>query len=188
VGIALLHLLKLKDNVSVGVVGRSVKVDAAKEAGATFVIDKGTHDLWEKSEELSPEGYDIILDANGASTLKGSYRHLRPAGRLLIYGFASMFSHSGRKNTLKLLWGYLKTPRFNPFDLTGANKTISGFNLIYLFDRVDLFRNIMETLLMWGREGRLPLAPITTFAFEDVVSAHKAIESGRSIGKVVLVV
>ncbi|MGD8227477.1 MAG: medium chain dehydrogenase/reductase family protein [Desulfobacteraceae bacterium] len=188
VGIALLHLLKLKDNVSVGVVGRSDKVDAAKEAGATFVIDKGTHDLWEKSEELSPEGYDIILDANGASTLKGSYRHLRPAGRLLIYGFASMFSHSGRKNTLKLLWGYLKTPRFNPFDLTGANKTISGFNLIYLFDRVDLFRNIMETLLMWGREGRLPLAPITTFAFEDVVSAHKAIESGRSIGKVVLVV
>jgi NADPH:quinone reductase-like Zn-dependent oxidoreductase len=188
VGIALLHLLKLKGNVSVGVVGRSDKVDAAKEAGATFVIDKSTQDLWEKSEELSPEGYDIILDANGASTLKGSYRHLRPAGRLLIYGFASMFSHSGRKNTFKLLWYYLKTPRFNPFDLTGANKTISGFNLIYLFDRVDLFRNIMETLLMWGGEGRLPLAPITTFPFEDVVSAHKAIESGRSVGKLVLVV
>jgi NADPH:quinone reductase-like Zn-dependent oxidoreductase len=188
VGVALLHLLKLNGNMSVGVVGRSDKVDAAKEAGATFVIDKGTQDLWEKAEKLSPEGYDIILDANGASTLKKSYRHLRPAGRLLIYGFASMFSHSGRKNTLKLLWYYLKTPRFNPFDLTGANKTISGFNLIYLFDKVDLFRNIMETLLSWDTEGPLPLAPITTFPFEDVVSAHKAIESGRSVGKLVLVV
>jgi NADPH:quinone reductase-like Zn-dependent oxidoreductase len=188
VGISLLHLLKMNGNMSVGVVGRSDKVDAAKEAGATFVIDKGTQDLWEKAEELSPEGYDIILDANGASTLKGSYDHLAPAGRLLVYGFASMFSHSGRKNTLKLLWYYLKTPRFNPFDLTGANKTISGFNLIYLFDKVDLFRQIMDTLLRWDRKGQLPLAPITTFAFQDVVSAHKAIESGRSMGKLVLVV
>ena len=183
VGIAFLHLLKLNGNISVGVVGRSDKVNAAKEAGATFVIDKSTQDLWEKAEELSSEGYDLILDANGASTLKGSYRHLRPAGRLLIYGFASMFSHSGKKNYLKLFWYYLKTPRFNPFDLTGANKTISGFNLIHLFDRVDLFRDIMGTLLGWDANGLLPLAPITTFAFEDVVSAHKAIESGRSMGK-----
>jgi NADPH:quinone reductase-like Zn-dependent oxidoreductase len=165
VGTALLHLLKLNGNMSVGV-----------------------QDLWKKAEELSPEGYDLILDANGASTLKNSYRHLKPAGRLLIYGFASMFSHSGRKNTLKLIWYYLRTPRFNPFDLTGANKTISGFNLIYLFDKVDLFRKIMETLLSWESEGPLPSTPITTFPFEDVVSAHQAIESGRSIGKLVLVI
>lgn len=188
VGIALLHLLKMNGNMSVGVVGHSDKVDVAKEAGSTFVIDKGTQDLWQKAEELSPEGYDIILDANGASTLKGSYDHLAPTGRLLIYGFASMFSHSGRKNILKLLWYYLKTPRFNPFDLTGANKTISGFNLIYLFDKVNLFRDIMQSLLSYDTEGQLPLAPITTFPFEDVVSAHKAIESGRSVGKLVLVV
>jgi len=188
VGIALLHLLKLSGNMSVGVVGLSDKVNAAKEAGATFVIDKSAQDLWGKAEELSPEGYDLILDANGASTLKGSYGHLRPAGRLLIYGFASMFSQSGRKNYLKLFWYYLKTPRFNPFNLTGANKTISGFNLIYLFEKVDLFRKIMDALLRWYADGLLPIAPITTFAFEDVVSAHKAIESGRSVGKLVLVV
>ena len=188
VGIALLQLLKLNGNMTVGVVGLSDKVDTAKEAGATFVIDKSTQGLWEKAGQLSPEGYDLILDANGASTLKGSYRHLRPAGRLLIYGFASMFSHSGRKNILKLLWYYLKTPRFNPFDLTGANKTISGFNLIYLFDKLDLFRNIMETLLRWDTKGFLPSMPITPFPFKDVVSAHKAIESGRSVGKLALAV
>jgi NADPH:quinone reductase-like Zn-dependent oxidoreductase len=188
VGIALLHLLKLNGNMSVGVVGRSDKVDAAKKAGATFVIDKSTQDLWEKAQELSPEGYDLILDANGASTLKGSYRHLRPAGRLLIYGFTSMFSHSGRKNYPKLIWYYLKTPRFNPFDMTGANKTVSGLNLIYLFEKVDLFRSIMEILLRWDAQGLLPSIPITPFPFEDVVSAHKAIESGVSEGKLVLVV
>lgn len=186
VGTALLHLLKTNGNISVGVVGRSQKVSAAEKAGATFVIDKGKQDLWARAEELSPEGYDLILDANGASTLKESYQHLRSAGRLLIYGFASMFSRSGRKNPVKLIWYYLRTPRFNPFDLTGSNKTVSGFNLIYLFDRVDLFRNIMDTLLEWEQEGRLPPMPITTFPFEDVTKAHQAMESGATVGKLVL--
>jgi NADPH:quinone reductase-like Zn-dependent oxidoreductase len=187
VGTALLHLLKINGNMSVGVVGRSEKIPSAKEAGAVYVIDKSTEDLWSKAEEISPEGYDLILDANGVSTLKGSYHHLRPAGRLLIYGFASMFSRSGRKNRLKLVRDYLRTPRFNPFDLTGSNKTISGFNLIYLFEKVDLFRNIMDTLLKWDSEGLIPPMPITTFAFEDVIKAHRAMESGNTVGKLILV-
>jgi NADPH:quinone reductase-like Zn-dependent oxidoreductase len=188
VGTALLHLLKIHGNMSVGVVGRSKKVAAAKEAGATFVIDKGTEDLWRRATELSPEGYDMILDANGASTLKDSYRHLKPAGRLLIYGFASMFSHSGRKNYFRLIWYYLRTPHFNPFDLTGDNKTVSGFNLIYLFDRVELFHGIMKTLLKWDAKGNIPAMPITIFSFENVAKAHQAIESRESVGKLVLVV
>ena len=188
VGQALLHLLKIAGNRSVGVVGRPEKVAAAKKAGATFIIDKSIQDLWRKAKDLGPQGYDLILDPNGASTLRGSYHNLKPAGRLLIYGFASMFSHAGRKNYLKLAWYYLRTPRFNPFDLTRSNKTISGFNLIYLFDRVKLFRNIMDILLRWDSEGKIPDMPITTFPFEDVVSAHKAIESGRSVGKLALLV
>jgi len=186
VGTALLHLLKINGNIPVGVVGRSEKIAAAEKAGAAFVIDKSRQDLWDKAEVLSPEGYDMILDANGASTLKESYRHLRPTGRLLIYGFASMFSHSGRKNLAKLIWYYFRTPRFNPFDLTGTNKTISGFNLIYLFDRVDLFRNIMDTLLEWDAAGNIPPMPITSFAFEEVARAHQAMESGATVGKLVL--
>lgn len=188
VGTAILHLLKINGNMSVGVVGRSEKVAAAKEAGARFVIDKGTEDLWRRAIELSPEGYDMILDANGASTLRDSYNHLRPTGRLLVYGFASMFSHSGRKNYLRLIWYYLRTPRFNPFDLTGNNKTVSGFNLIYLFNRVNLFRDIMNTLLEWNSKGNILAMPTTKFSFENVAKAHQAIESGDSVGKLVLVV
>lgn len=186
VGTALLHLLKINGNMSVGVVGRSEKVSAAEKAGATAVIDKGTQDLWARARELSPGGYDLILDANGASTLRDSYHHLGPTGRLLIYGFSSMFSRSGRKNPAKLIWYYLRTPRFSPFDLTGGNKTISGFNLIYLFDRVDLFRSIMDTILKWEQEGGLPPMSVTPFPFEDIARAHQAVESGGTVGKLVL--
>ncbi len=186
VGTALLHLLKIHGNTSVGVVGRSQKVVPAREAGAAFVIDKSVQKLWREAERISPEGFDMILDANGASTLRGSYRHLKPAGRLLIYGFGSMFSRSGRKNRPKLIWYFLRTPRFSPYDLTGSNKTISGFNLIYLFDKVDLFRRAMATLLTWNAKGLIPSMPITTFSFNEVAEAHRAIASGESIGKLVL--
>ncbi|MBC8420407.1 MAG: medium chain dehydrogenase/reductase family protein [Proteobacteria bacterium] len=188
VGTALLHLLRINGNISVGVVGRPEKAASAKEAGAEFVIDKSAGDLLRRAGDISPAGYDLILDANGASTLRLSYRLLSPGGRLLIYGFASMFSHSGRKNPLKLIWYYLRTPRFNPFDLTGSNRTISGFNLIYLFDRVERFRRIMDTLLKWDSAGLIPSMPVRSFSFEDVANAHQAIESGKSVGKLVLMV
>jgi len=188
VGSAVVHLLKINGNVSVGVVGRPAKREAAKEAGASHVIDKSSEDLWKEAEKISPQGYDVILDANGASTLRDSYRHLRPTGRLLVYGFASMFSPSGRKNYPKLIWDYLRTPRFSPFDLTGSNKTISGFNVIYLFDRVAQFRKIMDTLLHWDSEGLLPPMPVTKFPFRHVAGAHRSMESGRTVGKLVLLI
>ncbi len=188
VGTALLHLLRINGNRAVGVVGTPEKKEAARRAGATEVIDKRTDELWARARQISPRGYDVILDANGAATLKGSYRHLSPGGRLLIYGFASMFSHSGRKNPLKLLWYYFRTPRFNPFDLTGTNRTISGFNLIYLFDRVSLFRKIMDQLLSWDAKVLIPPMPVRVFPFEAVSLAHQAIESGRSVGKLALVI
>jgi len=186
VGTAILHLLKANNNLSAGVVGHHEKVPYALKAGATFVIDKEQQSLWETAEQWSPEGYDMILDANGASTLRKSYEHLKPAGRLLVYGFASMFSHTGRKNYLKLIWYYFRTPRFNPFELTGRNRTISGFNLIYLFEKKTLFRKIMETLLRMEKEGLLPEMPVKTYAFEDVAAAHKDMESGKTVGKLIL--
>jgi len=186
VGTALLHLLKNNGNRTLGVVGRGEKADFAVNAGASLVIDKAHESLWKSAEDFSPEGYDIILDANGASTLKGSYEHLKPGGRLLVYGFASMFSHTGKKNYLKLIWYYFKTPRFNPFDLTGTNRTVSGFNLIYLFEKKTFFREIMENLLRVEREDRLLEMPVKSYAFEEVEAAHRALESGKTVGKLVL--
>jgi len=186
VGTALLHLLRIAGNLSVGVVGASGKVAAAEKAGAAWVIDKSREPLWQRAEAIAPDGFDLILDANGLSTLRESYRHLKPGGRLLVYGFASMFSRAGRKRPVKLVWDYLRTPRFNPFRMTGDNKTVSGFNLIYLFENTDRFRSAMDALLTWDAEGSLPPVPITPFPFKKVADAHRYMASGKSVGKLVL--
>ena len=188
VGTALLQLGKIAGCEMTGVVGSSHKVDTARQFGADHVIDKSTQDLWREAEKIAPEGFDVVLDANGYATLKDSWAHVRPTGKLVIYGFHTMLPKQGGKlNWPKLIWGWIKTPRFNPIDLPNQNKSILSFNLSFLFDRRDLFSEGMDDMLRWIAEGRIQPPATRCFPLKDAAEAHKAIESGQSVGKLILV-
>lgn len=188
VGGALLQILRLHGCPGVGIVGGPQKRDAALAQGARAVIDKSREPLWTTAERLSPGGYDLILDANGAATLRQSYRHLAPAGRLVVYGFHTMLPRSGgRPSYLKLASTYLQTPWFSPLDLCNDNKSLLAFNLSYLFERRDLLAEGMTRLSRWLAEGKLHAPPLTSFPFDRVAEAHRALESGATVGKLVLV-
>ena len=190
VGGALVQLGKRAGATVVGVVGGAHKVATAEEHGADCVIDRSSEDLWTRAKQAAPDGYRIVLDANGVATLKHSYRHLAPEGRLVIYGFHTMFSRRpslGIPNPFKLAWGWLRTPRFDPLDLTSANKSVMGFNLSFLFHRKDVLRAALTDLLAGLDAGDLRPPPVQCFALDAVADAHRAIESGQTVGKLVLV-
>ncbi|MDH3560472.1 MAG: medium chain dehydrogenase/reductase family protein [Gammaproteobacteria bacterium] len=187
VGSMLVQLGKLADCRVIGVVGATHKVEAVHALGADAVIDKSARDLWAEAERLTPDGYDIILDANGIATLGQSYRHLAPLGRLVVYGFHSMLPQTGGlPNRLKLAWHYWRTPRFNPFSLTTHNRSVLGFNLSFLFDRTGLMTEGLQQLLRWLDEGRLGMPAVTCYPFEQVARAQRELESGQTVGKLVL--
>jgi NADPH:quinone reductase-like Zn-dependent oxidoreductase len=187
VGGALVQLARRHDCEVVGVVGSSHKVEAAEAHGAT-VIDKSTQDLWSEAERLCPGGYDVVLDANGVETLRQSFVHLRSTGRLVIYGFHTMMPKKGGKpNWPKLALDWLRTPRFNPLDLTNANKSVMAFNLSYLFDHADILAEGMKGLLAGVSAGEIRPHEVETFRLERAGEAHARIESGRTVGKLVLV-
>jgi synaptic vesicle membrane protein VAT-1 len=187
VGSALVQLGKLAQCTVVGVVGSSHKIEAVKSLNADDVIDKSTHPLWSAAEEISPSGFDAIFDANGPETLKQSYEHLSPGGKLVVYGFHTMLSKgSGRVNWLKALWGYLKTPCFNPLNMTGDNHSVLAFNLSYLFDQNDRIQESMHHILALFDKGLLTPPAFTAYPMEQVQDAHRALESGQTVGKLVL--
>lgn len=187
VGGSLIQLGKIIGCRVVGVVGRPEKVEVARQLGADAVIDKSTEDLWARAEALAPDGYDVILDANGVATLGDSYAHLKRPGKLVVYGFASMMPNGGRTNWLKLISGVLRTPRFNPLQMTTNSHSVLAFNLSYLFDQREMLIAAMEDVFAWLEAGRIQPPPVQTFPLDEVAEAHRAIESGATVGKLVLI-
>lgn len=188
VGSSLVQVAKLMGCEVTAVVGASHKVPVAEEMGADFVIDKSRQNLWKRAKAFAPQGYDVICDANGVATLGESYRHLRRAGKLVIYGFHTMLPRTGGKpNWLKLASGWLRTPRFNPLNLTVDSRSLLAFNLSYLFDRTDLLAWFVSDFRGWIDGGRVKAPPVTTYDLEDVARAHADIESGMTVGKLVLI-
>jgi NADPH:quinone reductase-like Zn-dependent oxidoreductase len=188
VGGALVQRAQLSGCRVVGVVGSSHKREAVERLGADAVIDKSREPLWKRARLEAPEGYDVVLDANGVETLRGSYRHLRPTGRLVIYGFHGMLpKRGGRPSWPRLAVDWLRTPRFDPLRLTNDNKSVLAFNLSYLFDRMDLLQSGMDALNRWLSEAALEPLEVTEYPLARVADAHRAIESGRTVGKLVLV-
>jgi NADPH:quinone reductase-like Zn-dependent oxidoreductase len=187
VGSALLQLARLGDWRTIGVVGSSHKVEEAKALGADWVIDKSKENLWHMVEKYAPQGLDAVLDGNGITTIQGGYKHLRPTGKLISYGYHAMFARKNSiLNHLKLIYSYLRTPRFHPIDLHNTNRSLASFNLSFLFDRSDLLEIAMRTLYSWFREGKIRMPKITVYSFREVARAHRDLQFGKTIGKLIL--
>jgi NADPH:quinone reductase-like Zn-dependent oxidoreductase len=188
VGSALVQMLKKIGAEVTGVVGRTAKVEVVKALGADHVIDKSTSDLWSETKKIAPKGFDLVLDANGVSTLGQSFKHLARPGKLVIYGFASMLPKTGGKpNWPKLAYDYVRTPRFNPLDLTNESKSVMAFNLSYLFERTELLAEAIGDIVAWLEKGEIAPPQVTTYPLAEVARAHADIESGKTTGKLVLV-
>lgn len=187
VGGALVQLGRIAGCRVIGVVGAPHKADLVRELGADVVIDKSSEDLWATVERHAPRGCDVVLDANGVATLRGSYDHLAPGGRLVVYGFHTMLPRGrGRPSWPRLAVGWLRTPRFDPLRLVNENRSVLAFNLSYLFDQTALFGEAIDALLGWLADGRIRPLPTTPYPVERVAEAQRAIESARTTGKLVL--
>lgn len=186
VGSALVQLGKLAGCRVVGVVGAAHKRAHALASGADAVIDKSSEPLWRTAESLAPGGYRAIFDANGVATLRDSYAHLAPTGVLAIYGFHTMLPRNGRLNWLRLAWHWLRTPRFSPLRMTQENRSVIAANLSFLQSEAPRLREGMRWLMERFADGRLRPLPVETFPLAQAAQAQRRIESGASIGKLVL--
>lgn len=186
VGGALVQLGRLCGAEVTGVVGAAHKVEAVLAAGAAQAIDKSGGDWRLAAQLMAPDGFDAVFDANGVATLADSYRLLAPMGKLFIFGFASMLPRNGRLNWLRLAWDWLRTPRFSPLDMTQSNRSVMAANLSFLSSHAPLLSAGMVWLLERFANGELQPPPVTTFPLAAAAEAHRRIESGQTIGKLVL--
>jgi len=129
------------------------------------------------------DGFDLVLDAVAGPFFEPAYRRLRPAGRLVIYGAADLMPQGTRPNWLRLASRYLRRPHVDPVQMISDNRSVMGFNLIWLWDRADRLGSTYDELAAMIRR---PPHIGKRFAFADAPAAMRYLQRGGSVGKVVL--
>mmetsp|Transcript_57193 Transcript_57193/g.139431 ORF Transcript_57193/g.139431 Transcript_57193/m.139431 type:complete len:512 (+) Transcript_57193:77-1612(+) len=182
----------------VGVVGRTSKVDAAKQLGCDVVVDKSDFELsssssswWKVVTDTCPNGYAVVADANGVSTIQQSMDVLQPTGRLIVFGFHSNLP-MGQDMLNPFAWISMarkmsQMPKFNPMDLVKDNKSILGFNLSFFVDEIELLGVMHDQIGRWLTTGVLEPPRLTSLPMNSIHEAHQLIQSGKSVGKIVMI-
>ncbi len=190
VGLNALALLRRRDARVIATVGQESKrrflVEHAGLAPQQVILRDRRRFGEQLDDALAANGllgFDLVLDAVAGPFFRPAYRRLRPAGRLVIYGSADLMPPASRPNWLRLTAQYLARPRIDPLGMISHNKSVMGFNLIWLWDHVDRLSSIYEAL---ARDITTPPHIGRRFAFGDAPAALRYLQGGKSVGKVVL--
>ena len=179
----------------IGTVGHQDKVAFAKTQGYDEVLVRG--DLrtladrmalasvagFSESETKQTPGYNIVMEPTGGQVLKDSFSLVLPEGRMIVYGSAHFATNDARPNKLKLLWKFLKRPKLDPQAMIAENKGVLAFNLIWLYEQTDKMVRLLTEINALNL-GKPHIGE--TFNFEDLPAAVAALQSGRTVGKVVV--
>lgn len=159
-------------------------------------------------------GFDCVLDSLGGKYFSAGLESLRPMGRIVHFGATYSYGGAtdGLRKWLTLVPGYLSRPwvgapvcrrrrrrrrsppltappsyaAADPGKLVGTNRSVMGFNLIWLTERVDVL--MAEVDEMCSRGGLLARPPAVgrAFSFSELPEALRHLNSGASVGKVVV--
>jgi NADPH:quinone reductase-like Zn-dependent oxidoreductase len=132
---------------------------------------------------LGADGFDLGFDAVAGPFLRPAYDRLRPAGRLVTYGAADFMPHRARANYARLALQYLRRPRIDPLQMMSDNRSVMGFNLIWLWEQAALLPDACDRI-----DALIPspaeIARVVPFGHAPDAMRH--LQSGATIGKVVL--
>lgn len=77
-------------------------------------------------------------------------------------------------------------PKFDAMKLVLDSKAIMGFNLSFFAEEVEIINSYMEQIIDWLASGKLQLPTVTEFSMANISLAHQLIQTGQSIGKIVV--
>lgn len=146
-------------------------VPLLQEIGATDVLIDGGH----LAAEVERRGLDVdaLLDVVGNSVLRDSLASVRPRGRVCQVGF---------------LGGFAPVPDFDPIaDLpSGVQLSFFGSAFVLGSPAFPLADIPLDAIYAQVEAGTLKARPTRVFGFDEIVAAHRVMEAGRALGKMVV--
>lgn len=184
VGILANRICKKYGAYTIGTVGQPGKVDFLQQHEGYDAVILRDNDFYVKLKEaLGERDLRLIMECIGGKVLAEGWKAMAPMGRMVVYGNASFSSHSSRPNYPRLIWKYLWRPKIDPLRLPTENKSLMGFNLIYLYEQTDMMHRLLREL------QALDLQPQHighVYAFDQMHEAIRLFQRGQTVGKVVV--
>lgn len=155
----------------IGTAGNDEKVAIALENGCDAAINYSTEDFAVRVRELTEgRGVDVVYDGVGKTTFEKSLDCLRPRGLLASFGNAS---------------GVVTIPDLTVLSRKGSLYVTRPTAGTYFADRKDLVAGA-KALFDAVLNGQINVSISETFALKDAEKAHRAMESRKTTGSVIL--
>ena len=172
VGLLLIQIAKMRGAEVFTTVGSEEKAELARAAGADHVILYREVDFGDAVEEIAGKNtLDVVYDGVGQAVFDRSLELLRIRGMMVQFGNASGAVEP--VSPLRLSRGgslYLTRPTL----------------FHYIATREDLLRRASD-LFKWIESGALDVRISDRFPIPDAADAHRALESRKTTGKVLLI-
>lgn len=153
----------------IGTVGSDEKINFAKSLGCDHVINYKTQDIIEEVGKITDHhGVGIVYDSIGKETLDKTLSCLWPMGVCVSYGESSGAYENFDLNRLVTNSLFITRPTL----------------ALYKSNQIELSLSAAEVFA--AIEKGIIKPKITTFDFQDVSKAHKTLESGNTMGSLVL--
>ncbi|MEV0382929.1 NAD(P)H-quinone oxidoreductase [Nonomuraea sp. NPDC050643] len=166
IGTFAVQLAKVLGSHVVTTVGSAAKAERVKELGADEVVNYREEDFAEKVQA------DVILDIMGAKYLEGNVRALRAGGRLVIIGL-----QGGRKAEIDL--GVLLVKRASVHGTTLRARPVD--------EKGAIVRSVVDNVWPLVEAGAVRPVIYAEVPMADAAQAHRMLDSGEHVGKILLV-
>lgn len=171
---------------TIGTVGSDKKVPfLLQEEGYDDVIVRGKDFPQKLQKALGGRPLQLVMECIGGDIFRQSWDAMAPMGRMVTYGGASFTSHTARPDYLRLIWKYIRRPKVDPLRLPSQNKSLMGFNLIFLYEQTDM---MLEMLAQLQALHLRPQHIGHVFSFKEMHEAIHLFQLGETMGKVVVTV
>ena len=172
VGIAAIQIARMIGATPVALTRRSNKRKALQDAGAAHVIATEEQDLVAEVKNLTGgKGARIVFDPVGGPTFVKLTAAMAERGILFLYGALST-----EPTPLPLL------------EVLGKSLTIRGYILFEITGDPQRLERAKKFIVDGLLAGKLKPVIAKTFPLEQIVEAHRYLESNQQIGKIVVTV
>ncbi len=183
VGLQALKVAKAYGCYTIGTIGSDRKKAFGLEQGYDQIIVRGPNFEQDLRTALDGRPLELVMDSVGGDYFKIPLRLLEPMGRIVVFGSARYASPGNKPNYLHLFYQFFTRPKLDPQKMVEKNTGVLGFNLIWLYERIELMRTLLQEL------DTLQLTPPHVghrFSFDKLPEAILLFQTGKTMGKVVV--